>query len=205
MKIPELNTFSEKTQKLVNATLFECFYLEWPQLAKMCRKRMREDLNTVGGDIPTYHPNLASLFNFYLGSARHILPDAEELNELWRALFAEEYRKIKMKRLEKEIDMSDQRLTNLYLVRQAFRPYGYIVCMEKSNTMRLQPWEISMVEPENRNRYYIRASQAKAVIKNIRMLDCHNISADDVDKALEIVRLKNPDRCDRLEIDLTKC
>ena len=205
MKIPELNTFSEKTQKLVNATLFECFCLEWPHLAVMCRKRMREDLSAVGGDIPTYHPNLASLFNFYLGSARHILPDAEELNELWTALFAREYQKIKMKQLEKEIDLSDQQLTSLYQVRQAFRPYGYIVCNEKSSTMRLQPWEISTVEPENRNRYYIRASQAKAVIKNIRMLDCHRISMDDINKALKIVSQKNPGRCERLEIDLTKC
>ena len=205
MKIPELNSFSPGTRLLVNSVLTMTGRLDWPRFARMCRTSMRADMSAVSPDeAATMHIHLACLFNRYLGP-RHILPDAEQLNELWNALFRDEYHRLRMDRLEKEIDMSDLRLVPLGIVRSMFDPYGFVICLEKTGTLRIQPWDISQVEPEKHNRYYVRASQSKAVIRGVRMLDSRRMSLDDIERALAVITEKNPGRGDRLQVDLTNC
>lgn len=200
MAIPELNKFSEKAQELVNKMMFEHFLLTWPELVKQARHRMREDLKAVGGESPeNYHPNLAGLFNFYLNGIR-VNANSEILNEFWRMLFSKEYKKMQMKKLEMEIDMSDVHTIPYHRIHDIFMPYGMVICLEKSNTLRVQPW----VPDKFGERYYSRASQAKAVFK-VRMLDRWRISLDDTNRAIEILKEKNPNRADCLKVDLTKC
>lgn len=200
MAIPELSKFSEKAQELVNKMMFEHFSLTWPDIVKQARQRMREDLKAVGGDSPeNYHPNLAGLFNFYLNGIR-LSAGSVILNEFWRMLFSKEYKKMQMKKLEMEIDMSDTQTIPYHRIHDIFMPYGMVICLEKSNTLRLQPW----VPDKFGERYYSRASQAKAIFK-VRMLDKWRISLDDTNRALEILKEKNPDRADCLKVDLTKC
>ena len=200
MAIPELNKFSEKAQELVNKMMFEHFSLTWPELVKQARQRMKEDLKAVGGDSPeSYHPNLAGLFNFYLNGIR-LRAESDILNEFWRMLFSKEYKKMQLKKLEMEIDMSDTQTIPYHRIQQVFQPYGMVICLEKTNTLRIQPW----VPDKIGDRYYARASQAKAIFK-VRMLDKWRISLDDINQALEILKEKNPDRADCLKIDLTKC
>ena len=200
MAIPELSQFSEKAQELVKKMMFEHFSLTWPSLVKQARSRMREDLKAVGGDSPeTYHPNLASLFNYYLNRI-NLTAESEILNEFWRMLFYKEYNRMQMKKLEMEIDMSDVQTIPFDSIFSVFKPYGMAICLEKSNTIRIQPW----VPDKFGQRYYSRASQAKAIIK-LRMLNRWHISLDDAHKALNIFTQKNPDRGDCLKIDLTKC
>ena len=200
MAIPELSTFSEKAQELVSKMMFERFSLTWPDLVKQARQRMREDLKAVGGESPEkYHPNLAGLFNFYLNGIQ-LRAESVILNEFWRMLFSKEYKKMQMKKLEMEIDMSDTQTIPYDSIQRVFQPYGMVICLEKSNTLRVQPW----VPDKVGERYYSRASQAKAIFK-IRMLSKWQISLDDAHRALEILKEKNPDRADCLKIDLTKC
>lgn len=200
MAIPELKQFSEKAQELVNKMMFEYFSLTWPDLVKQARHRMREDLKAAGGDSPEkYHPNLASLFNFYLNGIR-LTAESEILNEFWRMLFSKEYKKMQMKKLEMEIDLSDVQTIPYDSIQRVFQPYGMAICLEKSNTIRVQPWVPNKIG----ERYYSRASQAKAVFK-VRMLDRWRISLDDAHRALEILKEKNPGRADCLKVDLTKC
>lgn len=202
MAIPELNQFSEKAQEIAKKMMFEYFWLTWPTLVKKARASMREDLKTAGSLSPaTYHPNLAGLFNYYLNE-KVLNSDSEILNEIWRVLFSKEYNRMQMRKLEKEIDMSDVQTVSYSAVRNMFKDYGYIVCLEKTGTLRLQPWEIT-AEP-NPTRYYVRASQAKAIFK-VRMLDKWQISLEDASKALEIVKEKNPYKADCLKVDLTNC
>lgn len=200
MAIPELSTLSEKTQEIVKKMMFEYFWLTWPTFVKKARASMREDLKAAGGESPAiYHPNLAGLFNYYL-NGKILNADSEVLNEIWRVLFSKEYNRIQMKKLEKEIDMSDVQTIPYHCIHDIFMPYGMVICIEKSNTLRLQPW----VPDKFGKRYYSRASQAKAIFK-VRMLDRWRISLDDVNRALVILREKNPDRADCLKMDLTKC
>lgn len=200
MAIPELSKFSEKAQELVNKMMFEHFLLTWPDIVRQARHRMREDLKAVGGESPeNYHPNLAGLFNFYLNGIR-LSAGSEILNEFWRMLFSKEYKKMQMKKLEMEIDMSDTQTIPYHRIHDLFMPYGMVICLEKTNTLRLQPW----VPDKIGDRYYSRASQAKAIFK-VRMLDKWRISLDDTNRALEILKEKNPDRADCLKVDLTKC
>lgn len=200
MAIPELKQFSEKAQELVNKMMFEYFSLTWPDLVKQARHRMREDLKAAGGDSPEkYHPNLAGLFNFYLNGIR-LTAESEILNEFWRMLFSKEYKKMQMKKLEMEIDLSDVQTIPYDSIQRVFQPYGMAICLEKSNTIRVQPWVPNKIG----ERYYSRASQAKAVFK-VRMLDRWRISLDDAHQALEILKEKNPGRADCLKVDLTKC
>lgn len=200
MAIPELNMFSEKAQEIAKKMMFEYFWLTWPTLVKKARASMREDLKAAGGESPaTYHPNLAGLFNYYL-NGKILNADSEVLNEFWRMLFSKEYNRIQMKKLEKEIDMSDVQTIPYHRIHDAFKPYGMAICLEKSNTIRIQPW----VPGKFGERYYSRTSQAKAIFK-LRMLDRWRISIDDANRALEIMREKNPDRADCLKMDLTKC
>lgn len=200
MAIPKLEQFSEKAQELVNKMMFEHFALTWPDIVKQARHRMREDLKAAGGDdVTTYHPNLAGLFNFYLNGV-HLTAESEILNEFWRMLFSKEYNKIQMKKLEMEIDLSDVQTIPYDSIQRVFQPYGMVICLEKSNTLRVQPW----VPGKFGERYYSRVSQAKAIFK-IRMLDRWRISLDEAHRALEILKEKNPDRADCLKIDLTKC
>lgn len=200
MAIPKLEQFSEKAQELVNKMMFEHFSLTWPDLVKQARQRMREDLKAVGGDSPeTYHPNLAGLFNYYLNRIG-LTAESDILNEFWRMLFYKEYKKMQMKKLEMEIDMSDVQTIPYDSIVRVFQPYGMVICLEKTNTLRVQPW----VPDKIGQRYYSRASQAKAVFK-IRMLNKWKISLDDAHRALVILHEKNPDRADCLKIDLTKC
>ena len=200
MAIPELNKFSEKAQELVNKMMFEHFSLTWPDLVKQARHRMRKDLKAAGGDSPEkYHPNLASLFNFYLNRIQ-LTAESEILNEFWRMLFSKEYKKMQMKKLEMEIDLSDVQTIPYHRLHDVFWPYGMVICLEKSNTLRIQPWVTDKIG----KRYYSRASQAKAAFK-VRMLDRWRISLDDTNRALEILKEKNPDRADCLKVDLTKC
>lgn len=200
MAIPELKQFSEKAQELVNKMMFEYFSLTWPDLVKQARHRMREDLKAAGGDSPEkYHPNLAGLFNFYLNGIR-LTAESEILNEFWRMLFSKEYKKMQMKKLEMEIDLSDVQTIPYDSIQRVFQPYGMAICLEKSNTIRVQPWVPNKIG----ERYYSRASQAKAVFK-VRMLDRWRISLDDAHRALEILKEKNPGRADCLKVDLTKC
>lgn len=200
MAIPELNQFSEKAQEIAKKMMFEYFWLTWPTLVKKARASMREDLKTAGSLSPaTYHPNLAGLFNYYL-NGKILNADSEVLNEFWRMLFFKEYNRIQMKKLEKEIDMSDVQTIPYDSVHSVFMPYGMAICLEKSNTIRIQPW----VPDQIGQRYYNRASQAKAIFK-LRMLNRWQISLDDANRALEIMKEKNPNRADCLKIDLTKC
>ena len=200
MAIPELSKFSEKAQELVNKMMFEHFLLTWPDLVRQAKQRMREDLKAVGGESPeNYHPNLAGLFNFYLNGIR-LSAGSDILNEFWRMLFSKEYKKMQMKKLEMEIDMSDTQTIPYHRIHDLFMPYGMVICLEKTNTLRLQPW----VPDKIGDRYYSRASQAKAIFK-VRMLDKWRISLDDTNRALEILKEKNPDRADCLKVDLTKC
>jgi len=200
MAIPELSTLSEKTQKVVKMILFENFSLDWPMIVKHSRKHMREDLKAVGGDdASTYHPNLAALFNHYL-KEKVLETNSEILNELWRVLFYKDYKRMQMKKLEKEIDMLDVQTIPYPRIHDIFMPYGMVICLEKSNTLRIQPW----VPDKIGDRYYSRASQAKAIFK-VRMLDKWRISLDDTNRALEILKEKNPNRADCLKVDLTKC
>ena len=200
MAIPELNKFSEKAQELVNKMMFEHFSLTWPDLVRQARQRMREDLKAVGGDSPeNYHPNLAGLFNYYLNGIR-LKSNSEILNEFWRMLFSKEYKRMQMKKLEMEIDMSDVQTIPYDSILRVFQPYGMVICLEKTNTLRVQPW----VPDKIGERYYSRASQAKAIFK-VRMLNRWQISLDDAHRALVILQEKNPDRADCLKIDLTKC
>ena len=200
MAIPKLEQFSEKAQELVNKMMFEHFALTWPDLVKQARHRMREDLKAAGGDSPeSYHPNLAGLFNFYLNGIR-LTAESEILNEFWRMLFSKEYKKMQMKKLEMEIDMSDVQTIPYDSIQRVFQPYGMVICLEKSNTLRVQPW----VPDQFGKRYYSRASQAKAIFK-IRMLNRWQISLDEAHRALVILQEKNPSRADCLKIDLTKC
>ena len=200
MTIPELNKFSEKAQELVNKMMFEHFSLNWPDLVKQARQRMREDLKAAGGESPEkYHPNLAGLFNFYLNGIR-LTAESEILNEFWRMLFSKEYKKMQMKKLEMEIDMSDVQTIPYHSIHDAFMLYGMVICLEKSNTLRIQPW----VPGKIGDRYYSRASQARAIFK-VRMLDRWRISLDDTARALEILKEQNPGRADCLKVDLTKC
>ena len=200
MAIPELSTLSKKTQEVVNMIFFENFSVNWPMLVKHSRSRMKEDLNAVGGnDAATYHPNLASLFNYYL-KGKVLEPNSDILNEIWRVLFSKDYKRMQMKKLEKEIDMSDVQTIPYSSVHSILMPYGMAVCLEKSNTIRVQPWVPNKIG----ERYYSRASQAKAVFK-VRMLNKWLISLDDINRALEILKEKNPDRADCLKVDLTKC
>ena len=200
MAIPELNQFSEKAQEIVKKMMFEYFWLTWPTLVKKARASMREDLKTAGSLSPaTYHPNLAGLFNYYL-NGKILNADSEVLNEFWRMLFSKEYNRIQMKKLEKEIDMSDVQTIPYDSIHSVFTPYGMAICFEKSNTIRIQPW----VPDQIGQRYYNRASQAKAIFK-LRMLNRWQISLDDANRALEIMKEKNPNRADCLKIDLTKC
>jgi hypothetical protein len=104
------------------------------------------------------------------------------------------------KKLEKEIDMSDVQTIPYDSIHSVFMPYGMAICLEKSNTIRIQPW----VPDQIGQRYYNRASQAKAIFK-LRMLNRWQISLDDANRALEIMKEKNPNRADCLKIDLTKC
>lgn len=200
MAIPELNQFSEKAQEIAKKMMFEYFWLTWPTLVKKARASMREDLKTVGSLSPaTYHPNLAGLFNYYL-NGKILNADSEILNEFWRMLFSKEYNRIQIKKLEKEIDMSDVQTIPYDSIHSVFMPYGMAICLEKSNTIRIQPW----VPDQIGQRYYNRASQAKAIFK-LRMLNRWQISLDDANRALEIMKEKNPNRADCLKIDLTKC
>lgn len=200
MAIPELNKFSEKAQEIAKKMMFEYFWLTWPTLVKKARASMREDLKTAGSLSPaTYHPNLAGLFNYYL-NGKVLNADSEILNEFWRMLFSKEYNRIQMKKLEKEIDMSDVQTIPYDSIHSVFMPYGMAICLEKSNTIRIQPW----VPDQIGKRYYNRASQAKAIFK-LRMLNRWQISLDDAHRALEIMKEKNPNRADCLKIDLTKC
>ena len=200
MAIPELNQFSEKAQEIAKKMMFEYFWLTWPTLVKKARASMREDLKTAGSLSPaTYHPNLAGLFNYYL-NGKILNADSEVLNEFWRMLFSKEYNRIQMKKLEKEIDMSDVQTIPYDSIHSVFMPYGMAICLEKSNTIRIQPW----VPDQIGQRYYNRASQAKAIFK-LRMLNRWQISLDDANRALEIMKEKNPNRADCLKIDLTKC
>lgn len=200
MAIPKLEQFSEKAQELVNKMMFEHFSLTWPDIVKQARHRMREDLKAVGGESPEkYHPNLAGLFNFYLNGIR-LTAESEILNEFWRMLFSKEYKKMQMKKLEMEIDLSDVQTIPYHRIHDVFMPYGMVICLEKSNTLRIQPW----VPDKIGDRYYSRASQAKAIFK-VRMLDRWRISLDDTNRALEILKEKNPVRADCLKVDLTKC
>ena len=200
MAIPELNQFSEKAQEIAKKMMFEYFWLTWPTLVKKARASMREDLKTAGSASPaTYHPNLAGLFNYYL-NGKVLNADSEVLNEFWRMLFSKEYNRIQMKKLEKEIDMSDVQTIPYDSIHSVFMPYGMAICLEKSNTIRIQPW----VPDQIGQRYYNRASQAKAIFK-LRMLNRWQISLDDANRALEIMKEKNPNRADCLKIDLTKC
>lgn len=200
MAIPELNQFSEKAQEIAKKMMFEYFWLTWPTLVKKARASMREDLKTAGSLSPaTYHPNLAGLFNYYL-NGKVLKADSEVLNEFWRMLFSKEYNRIQMKKLEKEIDMSDVQTIPYDSIHSVFMPYGMAICLEKSNTIRIQPW----VPDQIGKRYYNRASQAKAIFK-LRMLNRWQISLDDAHRALEIMKEKNPVRADCLKIDLTKC
>lgn len=200
MAIPELSTLSEKTQEVVKMIFFENFSVDWPMLVKHSRSRMKEDLNAVGGtDVATYHPNLASLFNYYL-KGKVLDPNSEILNEIWRVLFSKEYKRMQMKKLEKEIDMSDVQTVPYDSIVRVFQPYGMVICLPKSGSLRVQPW----VPDQFGKRYYSRASQAKAVFK-VRMLNKWQISLDDAHRALEILKEKNPSRADCLKIDLTKC
>ena len=107
---------------------------------------------------------------------------------------------IQMKKLEKEIDMSDVQTIPYDSIHSVFMPYGMAICLEKSNTIRIQPW----VPDQIGQRYYNRASQAKAIFK-LRMLNRWQISLDDANRALEIMKEKNPNRADCLKVDLTKC
>ena len=200
MAIPELSTFSEKTQKIVNRIFFENFSVDWPMLVKHSRSRMKEDLKAVcGNDAATYHPNLAALFNYYL-KGKVLESNSDVLNEIWRMLFSKEYKKMQMKKLEMEIDMSDTQTIPYDSIQRVFQPYGMVICLEKSNTLRVQPW----VPDKIGERYYSRASQAKAIFK-VRMLNKWQISLDDAHRALVLLQEKNPDRADCLKIDLTKC
>ena len=200
MAIPELSTFSEKTQKIVNKIFFKNFSVDWPMLVKHSRSRMKEDLKAVcGNDAATYHPNLAALFNYYL-KGEVLESNSDVLNEIWRVLFSKEYKRMQMKKLEMEIDMSDVQTIPYDSIQRVFQPYGMVICLEKSNTFRVQPW----VQDKIGERYYSRASQAKAIFK-IRMLDRWRISLDDAHRALVILQEKNPSRADCLKIDLTKC
>ncbi len=200
MAIPKLEQFSEKAQELVNKMMFEHFSLTWADLVKQARQRMREDLKAVGGESPeSYHPNLAGLFNFYLNGIR-LNAGSKILNEFWRMLFYKEYKRMQMKKLEMEIDMSDAQTIPYDSIQRVFQPYGMVICLEKTNTLRVQPW----VPDQFGKRYYSRASQAKAIFK-IRMLDRWRISLDEAHRALEILKEKNPNRADCLKIDLTKC
>ena len=200
MAIPELNQFSEKAQEIAKKMMFEYFWLTWPTLVKKAKASMREDLKTAGSMSPaTYHPNLAGLFNYYL-NGKIMKADSEVLNEFWRMLFSKEYNRIQMKKLEKEIDMSDVQTIPYDSIHSVFMPYGMAICLEKSNTIRIQPW----VPDQIGQRYYNRASQAKAIFK-LRMLNRWQISLDDANRALEIMKEKNPNRADCLKIDLTKC
>ena len=157
MAIPELNQFSEKAQEIAKKMMFEYFWLTWPTLVKKARASMREDLKTAGSLSPaTYHPNLAGLFNYYL-NGKILNADSEVLNEFWRMLFSKEYNRIQMKKLEKEIDMSDVQTTRFDIIHGLFSPYGMAICLEKSNAIRIQPW----VPDQIGQRYYNRASQAK--------------------------------------------
>lgn len=200
MAIPKLEQFSEKAQELVKKMMFEHFLLTWPELVKQARQRMREDLKAVGGDSPeSYHPNLAGLFNCYLNGIV-LKSNSEILNEFWRMLFYKEYKRMQMKKLEMEIDMSDVQTIPYDSILRVFQPYGMVICLEKTNTLRVQPW----VPDKFGERYYSRASQAKAVFK-VRMLDRWRISLDDAHRALEILKEKNPNRAECLKVDLTKC
>lgn len=200
MAIPELSTFSKKTQDVVNMIFFENFSVNWPMLVKHSRNRMKADLNAVGGnDVATYHPNLAALFNYYL-KGKVLEANSEVLNEIWRVLFSKEYKRIQMKKLEKEIDMSDTQTIPYDSIQRVFQPYGMVICLEKSNTLRVQPWVPNKIG----ERYYSRASQAKAIFK-VRMLNKWKISLDDAHRALVLLKEKNPDRADCLKMDLTKC
>lgn len=200
MAIPELSTLSKKTQDVVKMIMFENFSVDWPMLVKHSRSRMKEDLNAVGGtDVATYHPNLAALFNYYL-KGKVLEANSDVLNEIWRVLFSKEYNRMQMKKLEKEIDMSDVQTVPFDSIFNVFKPYGMAICLEKSNTIRIQPW----VPDKFGQRYYSRASQAKAIIK-LRMLNRWHISLDDAHNALTIFTQKNPERGDCLKIDLTKC
>ena len=195
MAIPKLEQFSEKAQELVKKMM-----LTWPELMKQARQRMREDLKAVGGDSPeSYHPNLAGLFNCYLNGIV-LKSNSEILNEFWRMLFYKEYKRMQMKKLEMEIDMSDVQTIPYDSILRVFQPYGMVICLEKTNTLRVQPW----VPDKFGERYYSRASQAKAVFK-VRMLDRWRISLDDAHRALEILKEKNPNRAECLKVDLTKC
>ena len=150
MAIPKLEQFSEKAQELVNKMMFEHFSLTWPELVKQARQRMKEDLKAVGGDSPeSYHPNLAGLFNFYLNGIR-LRAESDILNEFWRMLFSKEYKKMQLKKLEMEIDMSDTQTIPYHRIQQVFQPYGMVICLEKSNTLRVQPW----VQDKIGERYY---------------------------------------------------
>lgn len=200
MAIPELSQFSEKAQELVKKMMFEHFSLTWPNFVKQARSRMREDLKAAGGDSPeTYHPNLASLFNYYLNSIS-LTAESEILNEFWRVLFSKEYNRMQMKKLEREIDMSDVQTIPYDSIVRVLQPYGMVICLDKSCTLRVQPW----VPDQFGKRYYSRASQAKAIFK-VRMLNKWQISLDDAHRALEILKEKNPSRADCLKIELTKC
>lgn len=200
MAIPELSTFSKTTQDVVRMIFFENFSVNWPMLVKHSRNRMKEDLNAVGGnDVATYHPNLAALFNYYL-KGKVLEANSEVLNEIWQVLFSKEYKRIQMKKLEREIDMSDTQTIPYDSIQRVFQPYGMAICLEKSNTLRIQPW----VPDKFGERYYSRASQAKAIFK-VRMLSKWQISLDDAHRALVILQEKNPCRADCLKIDLTKC
>lgn len=138
MAIPELKQFSEKTQELVNKMMFEHFSLTWPDLVKQARHRMRKDLKAAGDDSPEkYHPNLASLFNFYLNRIQ-LTAESEILNEFWRMLFSKEYKKMQMKKLEMEIDLSDVQTIPYHRIHDVFWPYGMVICLEKSNTLRIR-------------------------------------------------------------------
>ena len=200
MAIPKLSTLSKKTQEVVQMILFENFSLDWPTLVKYSCSRIKEDLKAAGGDdVSTYHPNLASLYNCYL-NGKILDSNSEILNEIWRVLFSKEYKNMQMKKLEKEIDMSDVQTIPYDCVQRVFQPYGMVICLDKSCSLRVQPW----VPDQIGKRYYSKASQAKAVFK-VRMLDRWRISLDDTNRAIEILKEKNPDRADCLKVDLTKC
>lgn len=174
-----LDSFSEETGKAIKNLMFNAGIDDLSKAIRIMKQRMRKDIKNGCTD-GTRSPYLAHMLNSWVN--RYFKVDDPAIQEIWKVCgMSKEVLRSDMKRLEREIDMSDLPVTCLFDLREQFRPYGYLVCKEKSGMLRLQPWAGVP------NRYYLRASRAIATAK-VRMLGIGRICTADTDRLLERVK-----------------
>lgn len=184
---------TEETRHILTHVMFNND-IEWPVCRRHLKRVMVDDEHYAGDDKHVF-------LREYLMKGLSPISEIPEtvLNEIWKTYMYRALQRNQMKKLETEIELSDEELITMDEARQLFKPFGHAVLKWKSKMIRVQPF--CFMDP---SRYYMRASRAKAIIYP-RMVDQFHICKSDILKAVQIMEETKVEDSSKLKIKLTDC